>query len=202
MSVEEELRAFLSRPDNLPTALEVSRHVATLRDELHAAFWPAFDNELHRRLEAAVHEPSWYVRQSDRNYQNAWASRSLAPQLALSHPDASLLMVTVEQGTPGDRFPLYYGIRWTHKHGHQTELPAYQALTAHLLRRGKELREGGWWVLIQNAGYAAEGDRFALRMAGDADAFIREMLDLPWALFTDTVELLDAFNEAVTRRET
>ena len=201
MSVEQELRTFLSRPENLPTALEVSRHVATLRDELHAAFWPAFEDELRHRLEASVHEPSWYVRQSERNYQTAYDGRSLAPQLALSHPDARLLMVTVEQGTPGDRFPLYYGFRWTHKHGHQTELPEYQALTAHLLRRGKELREGGWWVLIQSAGYAAEGDRFALRMARDANAFIREMVELPWAFFMDTVELLNAFNEAVTRRK-
>jgi hypothetical protein len=202
MSIEKDLEEFLAQPGNLRTALEIEKYVRRMRDRYHAACWPKVEEELGARLDASPHAERWYLKKLDLDYRNAGAGRSLAPRLRISDPVTSRLKVTFNQGSAGQGFPLNHGIHWTGSGDRKRERPEYQALQAYLLQRGNQVRNSGGWVYVASSGYNAGGDRFMLRMASEPELFIGELVELQWVLFEDTVEYLDAFNEAVTMRET
>lgn len=190
------IQEFLRQPDNLPIAIDVAQQVERLRDEFHAQFWTAIDSELRRRLAESKYGDEWEVRGPQSHHRKRWLNCWIMPAYTGFSPKRPYALISFQQHRPQSNYRLHYGIAWSGSAEHPIHLAAYQALKNHLVARGITPRQGNW-IFAAGTGYSPVGDRFLLRMGLDQDVFVREMVDLPWNLFLDTVDLLTPLNRAL-----
>lgn len=195
------LQEFLRQPENLPTAVHVAQQIEQLRDKLHSRFWLAIEREMRHRLEDSSYADHWEIKPPKDKFRIAWNNCQIRPKSLLVDPKKPHATISLQQHKPQSANRLHYGIAWQVDKKHPVILSEYQALLQHLQQRKLSFRTEGWWIAGAGIGYSPRSDRFLLRMGLEEDAFIREIVDLPWNLFLDTVDLLAALNGATQRTE-
>jgi hypothetical protein len=130
MSMDDELRKFLTEPSSLDTALEVAEAVETIRLEIFEQFWGQVKAQLSAKLKCHGYQRQWKV------HGDFVAS---CPYLGIywNHHNWKFFAVAFESLT-GTSYPAYYGI-WRGK-----KIQA-RALAAQL-RGAFVTDEDDWWV--------------------------------------------------------
>jgi hypothetical protein len=197
MDLPDEIRAFLRRPDNLSTALDVARQVKRLRNVVHAEFWSAVEHEMRHRLETSRYADQWEIQPPSNNFREAWVNCQFRPKSRLVDRNRPHATVSLEQHKPQSANRLHYGITWQVGKNHPMALQQYRDLHQYLRQHDLTPASQGWWIFITDIGCSPRSDNFLRRMVNDQDAFIREIVNLPWNLFENTVGLLTNLNLAV-----
>jgi hypothetical protein len=129
---------FLSKPENLPVALEVADLIEDVKDRLMLQFWHQLKDKLSGRESEF---PGWSLRLDDAVLLNGrWQGLDwLPPIVSAGHP---YLKLRVEKGTDN----VYQGVSW--KEEMKTPLDKLAERVRDLARIRELLPKGSnpWWV--------------------------------------------------------
>jgi hypothetical protein len=198
MEIEDPILNFLAQPENLEVAMDAAHNLEKLRDYCHAAFWPALHAEFAARMRNSPYQAEWFISEPHSNHLASYAQIHIEPKAPTRQDE--FLEISFEQGTLAAKYPLYYCIIWTNRQAPSHFTPEWDALQNALSRQGPKLRGNPIFELFVSTGYTPRSDAFLRRMTKDHAAFIKELVDKVWQLFTKNVDLLNAVNRATAAR--
>ena len=184
MDYQGQILAFLEKPENLPIALEVAKHVEALRPRLHKTFWTAMDQALIAKLQGSKFENRWMIYSNPRSFDQA--DKNLRIHIKFI-PDAFKgphLTVCLQQGLSIDHYGLIYGLAW----GRQERSVPDNGTFRHLVELSKpfgfpEKNQNRWWPIFRNLNIAPRSDEFMLQYGLDPAGFIEEITLKIWTYF-------------------
>lgn len=190
MSYEQEVMQFLSRPENLPIALEVAVYVEQIKSALHEKFWNELAINLRQRLNTSAFQEHWRV-DAPEDVTKPYAKCVFHPK----GPTApSPIRIGIEQNTRQGNYALYYGMHWAHqKPAKADQIEAVEILRQELLAQGF-VKESNWWLGWQWLNVQVYSAPVLQGMSADSAAFVDTFAEKIWETFLQFRPLAEEVN--------
>jgi hypothetical protein len=180
---QQALIDYLAKPENLPTALEISDHIEKVKDKLQYGFWAAVQTELDVRLVESGFNQSWMLRTAEQRPVDDyyWCCFHQIGRYEANEP---CLCIQFMQAHRRDSYRLYYGIRWNREITGDFGLIEVQKL-------GKDLALAGftysppWFVGKKFLDCYPRHNEFLIAMAQHGQELVLEFTQLFWTFFEE-----------------
>ena len=201
MDYQEQILAFLQKPENLPVAMEVAKHVESLRTYLHRAFWKDIILEFKTRLAGSPTAERWVVLAPDTEFDRTYKNIRIHVKSIPDYFKETHLTLCLMQATP-PAYRLAYGLCWSLKERPVPGSALFKTLIDLSNQAGlSEKNQNPWWPVVSNLDIYPRSDEFMLQYGLQPAEFIDGLADKVWDYFTTIEPTLYQLNQELFQGE-
>jgi hypothetical protein len=192
MPYDDAIVEFLSKPENISIALEISEYVERLKSYLLEKFWYRYADRLKYRLSQSNYKDRWEVTENYRGgIIKSYTRCSISP-IDANILNMNLLMVCLEHTNSAQAYKFTSGIRWT-KEASATGNPLLAEIAPKL--RAYHLDEYDWWPGHRFLNFQGYGKDFLVMIGTSPDDFVNGVVNEIWDFFVELEPDLSATNK-------
>jgi hypothetical protein len=200
MSTPKPIFDFLTRPENLQVALEVSDYVQKLLEENHQKFWQLANAEVENLLDASPLSEKWAWEKFPLNrLRTTWQKAYLVPKTQVV--SASFLRFAIGQASKKSGFRPFYGVSWN-KPPDDFEHPRLTKLTGMTVAQGITILEPPRWIRWDYLAPSLTLPENIRRMQEEPETIVKEVIQKFWHTFTILEPEMDAVNRTIREATT
>jgi hypothetical protein len=192
MNPSREILDFLTKPENIHVALEVSEYVETLKRQTHHDFWVSMNQMLAVKVESEFRGQWAFQKFPINNLRSDWKIASIRMHV---HQESAppLLSFGVGQDSQEKKYQLFCGV--LHHNVEGVSLIGLRGLLVSL-----ELgNTSDYWAGWGNLPVTPFTPEFVSSVHGRRDAFVAEVADMVWERFTRLRSEMEAINQEILR---
>jgi len=196
MSYKDEVIAFLSQPENLEIALEVSDYIKELRINVHKKFWVMFTRKIQDRLANSAYRGQWRFQPLPKDKWSTQLGKCyLVPDQA-GKIDKSLLQFAVGQGHTHNFFQLYRGVCWI---GDAPKQDLHRMKELEFFLKEKDLTKTDKnWPGYSWLPYRIQSNKFIIQFQNNPEEAIDLIVTEIMQLFEELRPLLEEINSNIS----
>lgn len=192
MPASKEILDYLTQPDNLKLALEMSEHLDELKRKTHQDFWVYMNQDMKRRIAECAPGSQWtFMEFPVRRLRSNWEKSYIVP--ILRNPSTPYLSLALGQATSDNNFHLMWGVQWNNN-SENFEHPALTQLKGMVIACGASTVELPKWLGWSFLPYIPFTHNYIHQMYSNKVAFIHEISEFIWNAFTKLQPLMDEVN--------
>jgi hypothetical protein len=194
---EVTYQKFLSEPRNFEIAVEVFGHFEEVRTYLQEKYWTTVRRFLENH-KLSQKFGKWKVTDDGAAPADKYYGIAFDPSAEVS---SVYCRACLEQGEPGHRFPIRFGIAWSEEtpRAKEPDVPELHILRKHLREeRGMTKPTQNWWIARGEPGYELHSADVLTQLARDntiqrlqADEFVQ--------FFLETRKMVERLNAKIAK---
>jgi hypothetical protein len=194
MTASKEILDFLTQPQNLTLALDITDYIDELKRNTHHVFWQALNNELNSRLMLSDLAGKWLFQQFPvKRLRKDWEKCHIKPAESVA---ASQLQFTIGQSVPESNFHLYCGVCWN-RPPIDFFHPRLTGLSGMVIAEGLTVMEPPVWLGWNYISIIPFTQDFIYGMYNEQQDFVVKAGQTIWELFIKFQPEMETINQII-----
>lgn len=196
MAIAKDILNYLTQPENLALALEISDHVDELKRQTHYDFWIAFNHEIQTRLSESDLHTQWAYQPFDvERMRTDWNQAYMQP--VLRDDPVSFLQFAVGQASSKNNFSLMWGVLWNKTPENYPSLSLANLKSTILANKMTIMDAAPRWLGWNYLPYTPFTYSFIHRMHSERESFVGEVVETVWKAFQEMQADMHRINQSV-----
>ena len=195
MDYQKQIVEFLSKPENLSIAVEVSKNMEALRKKFHKSFWEDITEALKIWIKDSNYSDRWFVECED-EYDLDYKSCMISIKNIPKNYEGLYLSLSLTQDPQRYKYRLHYGLVWNKECKTTPISNFYKQIINKSNEAGFPASKGNiWWPTLSFLDIYLRSDEFLLQYGLGKAEFLNGLSERIWAYFEVIEPELYQFNK-------